>query len=662
MIEYIKMKRKNKKINEIEGVISISSKGIGYVKTKEQKYKDTPIEIGHGFLNTALHGDTVRVLLHPVRSLQGQTRERSRSRTFPGPITGEVTEIISRSKAGFAGVLEIEQGVYFLSPSDTRMYTDIIIPKDKLNGAKAGQKVFGIIISWKDPQKAPEGEINKILGKPGENNAEMQGIALEKGFRSDFPPEVEKEAEKLKTHSDIEKEIKKRRDFRQILTFTIDPEDAKDFDDALSFIELGHDRYEIGVHIADVSHYVRPATSLDREASKRGTSVYLVDRTIPMLPETLSNNLCSLNPKEDKLTMSAVFEMDKEGRVHKEWFGKTIINSNKRFTYEEAQKVLDNEGGPYFHELRILNDIAKKLTKKRFEYGAVSLDQEEVKFELDKKGVPIKVFKKVRGDANKLIEEFMLLANRKVAEFIAKGNDKVFVYRIHDLPNKEKMADLIFFLKKLGYRLPHKAGLVSSASINDLILRLEGREEKDTIQTAIIRSMAKAIYSTKNIGHYGLAFKYYTHFTSPIRRYPDIVVHRLTEHYLAKKHISKEKWHEYEIISNFSSQREKEAQEAERASIKYKQVEYMSYRIGEVYNGVITGVTDFGIFVEEKETKCEGLVRLKDLTDDFYILNEKEMMIIGQRHRKKYRVGDKVKIKVTDANINKKNIDYVFVK
>jgi ribonuclease R len=360
--------------------------------------------------------------------------------------------------------------------------------------------------------------------------------------------------------------------------------------------------------------------------------------------------------------MSAVFEIDKEGKVHKQWFGKTAIHSDKRFTYEDAQKVLDDKAGPHFKELDVLNKIAKKLTKKRFEDGAVSLDQEEVKFLLDEKGVPIKVFKKVRGDTNHLIEEFMLLANQKVAEFIAKGNDKVFVYRIHDNPNKERIANLIFFLKKLGYDLPSKSGIVSSKDLNNLIKHLEGREEKDTVQTAIIRSMAKAIYSTKNIGHFGLAFEFYTHFTSPIRRYPDTIVHRLLELYLHEKSIAKERWHEYEVISMFSSQREKEAAEAERASIKYKQVEYMSYRIGEVYNGIITGVTDFGIFVEEKETKCEGLVRLKELTDDFYVLNEKEMTIVGRTKKKVYRVGDKVKIKVMDANLNKKMIDYAFVK
>ena len=374
MLEYIKMKGKIKKTSEIEGIISISGKGTGYVRAKGEINKDESIEIDHSFLNTALHGDTVRVILHAFRKGYRQS--------------GEVKEVLTRSKAGFSGVLEAENGIYFLLPSDTRMYTDILIPQEKLNSAKPGEKVFGVITSWTDSKKAPEGEIIKILGLPGENDAEMTGIALEKGFSSDFPEDVEKEAKNLKAkrEEDMKAEIKKRRDFRQILTFTVDPDDAKDFDDAISFVELPNGHFEIGIHIADVSHYVKPGTALDREAARRGTSVYLVDRTIPMLPEALSNDLCSLNPEEDKLTMSAVFDMDKEGKVRKEWFGKTVIHSNKRFSYEEAQKVLDDGGGVYFHELKILNDLAKKLTKKRFAEGAISLDQEEVKFELDEKG------------------------------------------------------------------------------------------------------------------------------------------------------------------------------------------------------------------------------------------------------------------------------------
>ncbi len=653
----MKKETKSKDSNhEIEGIISISGKGVGYVRIKKDAKPGDSIEVEHAFLNTALHGDTVRVIIN--------------SKVKDGPQTGEIKEVLIRSKAGFAGVLEegpavggASNGMYFLVPSDPRMYTDIIIPKDKIGGAKIGQKVFGVIIAWEDAKKAPTGEIVKVLGWPKENEAEMQAIALEKGFQSDFPADVESEAEELKKNGAIsDEEIKKRRDFRDIVTFTIDPSDAKDFDDALSFQELANGNFEIGIHIADVSHYVQPKTALDKEAFRRATSVYLVDRTIPMLPEILSNDLCSLKPREDKLCFGAVFELSKDGHVKKEWFGKTVIHSNHRFSYEDAQKVLDDQGGPYLSELNVLNDIAKKLTKKRFAEGAISLDQEEVKFELDKNGVPIRVFKKIRGDTNRLIEEFMLLANQKVAEYIAKGNEKVFVYRIHDLPNEEKVADLAFFLKRLGYPIKLVGKNIPSHAINDLLKKLEGKDVKATIHTAIIRSMAKAIYSTKNIGHYGLAFKHYTHFTSPIRRYPDTVVHRLLFDYLEGKHINRDEWHKYETISNYCSDREKNASEAERSSIKYKQVEYMSSRIGEVYDGVITGATEWGIFVEEKETKCEGMIRLRDLGDDYYVFNEKEMSIVGKKTKHKYQIGDKVKIKVSDANLNKKVIDYVLVK
>ncbi|MEK7115635.1 MAG: VacB/RNase II family 3'-5' exoribonuclease, partial [Patescibacteria group bacterium] len=516
-----------------------------------------------------------------------------------GKETGEIREIISRSKAGFAGVIEKEGGVYFLVPSDIKMYTDIVIPQEKLKGAKEGQKVFVIITDWKDPQKNPIGEVDEVLGEPGEHNAEMKGIALEKGFRKEFPSPVEREAEALKKKVLSEEEIKKRRDFRKITTFTIDPFDAKDFDDALSFKDLGGGKVEIGIHIADVSHYVRPDTFLNKEAIKRSTSLYLVDRTIPMLPEAISNDLCSLNPDEDKLTMSAVFVLDQNARVLEEWFGKTIIHSDKRFSYEEAQEILDNKKGEFYHELSALNSLAKKLTQERFEEGAISLDQEEVKFVLDEAGVPIKVYKKTRQDTNKLIEEFMLLANKKVASFVANmEKESVFVYRVHDNPDYDRMHNLTLFLKSLGYSVKTKDGIVEGKELNKLIASLEGKPGKDTIQTAIVRSMAKAVYTTKNIGHFGLAFKHYTHFTSPIRRYPDVMVHRLLDEYLRGEKIKEDEWHLYEAMCVYSSQREKEASDAERASIKYKQVEYMSSRVGQVFDGVISSVTDWGIYVE----------------------------------------------------------------
>ena len=639
-------------LNKKEGIISISSKGTGYVRIPELK-EDPEIDFRH--LKTALHGDTVEIILHP----KGSGRQGA-----------EVSRIISRAKVGFTGVLEQENNICFLKPDDTKMYTDILIPKDGLHGAKIGQKVFVKIISWKDANKAPLGEIEKILGRVGDNDVEMEAIAIEKGFNAKLPDKVEKEGQSIKTKGITEKDYVGRKDFRKTLTFTIDPSDAKDFDDAISFREIKSEPalpgggYEIGIHIADVSYYVKTRSNLDNEARERGTSVYLVDRTIPMLPETLSNDLCSLVPHKDRLTMSAVFVIDKNAQVKSEYYGRTVIHSQKRFTYEEAEKSIHNKEAPLHKELSILNNLAKKLTKERFKEGAISLDQEEVKFVLDSKGVPIKVIKKERGDSNRLIEEFMLLANKKVAETISKGIKKesgVFVYRIHDLPNKEKMEDLAFFLRSLGYKITLKDGLIPTWEINNLLEKLEGHAEKDTIHRAVIRSMAKAIYSTKNIGHYGLAFKYYTHFTSPIRRYPDIMVHRILSDYLKGIKIGKDKIQLYETMSIKASMQEKQASDAERASIKYKQVEYMSKHVGQTFSGVISGITEWGIYVEEKETKCEGLVKVRDMNDDFYIFNEKHLALIGQKKKKTYKLGDRIKIKVKNVDLEKKNIDYLLV-
>jgi ribonuclease R len=424
--------------------------------------------------------------------------------------------------------------------------------------------------------------------------------------------------------------------------------------------------YEIGIHIADVSHYVKPGSALDREARERGTSVYLVDRTIPMLPEILSNDLCSLVPHKDRLTMSTVFIIDKNARVKSEWFGRTVIHSAKRFTYEEAEEAIKKPHAPLHRELSILNNLAKKLTKDRFDRGAISLDQEEVKFVLDSKGVPIQVVKKERGDSNRLIEEFMLLANKKVAEAISRSIKKegVFVYRVHDLPSEEKMEDLAFFLRSLGHKVNIKNGVIPSGEINKLLGNLAGQENTmaDTIHRAIIRSMAKAVYSIKNIGHYGLAFAHYTHFTSPIRRYPDIMVHRFLSEYLAGKKIGKEKLKEelleYEKLALVSSEQERRAAEAERASIKYKQVEYMSLRVGKTFDGVVSGITAWGMYVEEVETKCEGLVRVRDMSDDFYIFNEKKLELAGKKKSHRYRLGSRVRIKVVAVDLERKTIDY----
>lgn len=633
-----------------EGSINISTKGIGFVKIKDPKMA---VEIPREALNRAFHGDIVRV---EVTALPDATHDNP---------YGKVLEITRRAKIGYAGTLSYENGAHCIVTNDGRMYTPITIPGEKLAGAAQGDKVFCAITDWPDPMGAPTGEVVKVLGKPLENNAEMLSLALEKGFDNEYPAAVEAEARAISERGIPESDKAHRRDFRQITTFTIDPEDAKDFDDAISVQFLEDGKLEIGIHIADVSHYVKPDTALDAEAYRRATSVYLVDRTIPMLPEALSNDLCSLNPDVDRLTMSAVFIFDKKMNIIDEWYGKTIIHSHQRFTYEHAQQVLDTKQGPFLKELEAALAIAQDLEKKRFAAGAMVLDTVEVKFKLDAHGVPISAYVKERGQTHHMIEELMLLANRKVAEYITTGdtdNSRVFVYRVHDSPDPERMEDLKTFLKRMGYNLKvDDDGIIPARTLNDLVQSLDGKPEKETIQTAIVRSMAKAIYSTKNIGHYGLAFEYYTHFTSPIRRYPDTVVHRLLTHYLANGSIPKEMWEYYDRVCAHSSQREKEAADAERASIKYKQVEYMSTRIGKVFDGTITGVSPNGIFIEEKETRCEGMARLRDLGSDYFEYKEKDMAIVGKRTQQTFRIGDTVRFKVTNADIVKRLLDYALV-
>ncbi len=637
---------------KIIATISLNSKGVGFVST--DLFKED-VEIQTAFLNTALNKDEVEVLIHPTFSRQKRPM-------------GEVLKVIKRAKDSFVGILEKENGEFFLVPDDKKMYVDILIHKVNAKDAIGGEKVLVKIIKWDDPKKTPEGEIVRILGKKGDHNVEMESIVFEKGFEIEFPREVEKEAEETEANEKRiqESEISKRRDFRNTLTFTIDPVDAKDFDDAISLKKLADGKYEIGVHIADVSHFVKEGTAMNIEARKRGFSVYLVDRTIPMLPEVLSNDICSLNPLEDKLSFSAVFTMDASGNISDKWFGKTVIKSDKRFSYEEAQATLDAKSGEYFEALNTLNLIAKKLRDEKVKKGAIDFEQDEVKFELDKDGKPLRIYLKKRLDTHKLVEEYMLLANREVAEFIFKANkksrkDDPFIYRIHDVPDREKIAQLSIFLKALGYELSLKENNLTAKDLQMLFKLIEGKAEESMIKTAAIRSMAKAVYSTRNIGHFGLAFEYYTHFTSPIRRYADLLVHRLLEKHLQDKSIPKHEWNLYEKMAMETTEKEISAAEAERNSKKYKQVEYMKEHLGEVFDGVVSGVTEWGLYVEETNTKSDGMVSLRNMTDDFYILDEKNYAIVGEKSKKRYGLGDKVKVKLLGADLDRRTLDYIFV-
>jgi ribonuclease R len=521
------------------------------------------------------------------------------------------------------------------------------------------------MIDWSEGDKNPSAEIIKVFGNPGDHQTEIHAIMAEYGLQSEFPAEVEDAAQSLSVEI-TEDEISKRRDFREVLTFTIDPHDAKDFDDALSFKRLNNGSYEIGVHIADVSHYLHPGTTLEEEAIKRATSVYLVDRTVPMLPEVLSNFACSLRPKEQKLTFSAVFEMNDKGEILNEWFGRTVIYSDRRFTYEEVQNTIETKVGEYSDEILLLDSLAKKMRAERAAKGSVFFDKEEVKFHLDETGSPTGVYFKKQLDAHKLIEDFMLLANRKVAELLGKPSKEIeykknaMVYRVHDTPNADKMNALSELVGKFGYKMNLKTKRSVTESLNSLLKNVSGKKEAGMIELLAVRSMPKAIYTTKNIGHYGLGFEYYTHFTSPIRRYPDVLAHRLLAAYLEDKNYSNEK--ELEELCKQSSEMEKLAAEAERESVKFKQVEYMEQFVGQKFKGMISGVTDWGIYVEIQENKCEGMVSVRDMKDDYYRLEEENFRFVGQRSGKIYALGDFVWIEVRKADILKRRLDFVFVK
>ncbi|TXK72588.1 ribonuclease R [Mesonia sp. HuA40] len=642
--------------NYYQGVVDMTSKGDAYIVLENE---DNDVFVPNNQLNKALDGDLVKIYIY-------NKRRNRRSE-------GEVVEIVKRNKTKFVGTLTKQENFGFVVVNDPKMYTDIFIGKDQLDKAENGMLVLVELQEWKKKGDSPLGKIIEVLGKPGEHETEMKGILATNDIASEFPEEVERFAQQLDT-SITQQEISKRRDLREVLTFTIDPKDAKDFDDALSFRTLENGNVEIGIHIADVSHYVQPNTPLDDEAYERATSIYLVDRVIPMLPEILSNKACSLRPHEEKFTFSAIFELNAQAKVINQWFGRTVTYSDARFAYEEAQHIIETkqanipaeiaiEGESYEADSRVveailsLDKLAKILRKKRMQSGAISFDKVEVKFNLDEDNEPLGVFFKTAKDANKLIEEFMLLANKKVAEFIAKQEPKkTFIYRCHDEPNDEKLASLETLVAKFGYKLNLSSPKAISNSLNGLLEEVQGKKEQNLVDTLTIRSMSKAYYSTKNIGHYGLAFDAYSHFTSPIRRYPDIMAHRLLQHYLDQKPSPDDEV--YEDRCNHCSDMENFATQAERDSIKYMQVKFMKNHQDETFLGVISGVTEWGIYIEVQENKCEGMVRLRDLNDDHYDYDPENFAVVGRNSKNVYQLGDDVLVKVKEADVIKRHLDF----
>ena len=653
------------------GILDMASRGSGYIISDDF---EEDVYIASNNINKALNGDEVEFYAY---------KRRKR-----GKFEGEITNIIKRAKSEYVGVIQIHKNYAFVVVNGNKMYTDIFVPINKINNAEDGDVVLVSLESWEKDEDSPKGEVLKVLGKPGEHNTEIHAILAEYGLPYEFPQEVEDYANDLDT-SINEKEIAKRRDMRDVLTFTIDPKDAKDFDDALSFEVLDNGLYEVGIHIADVSHYVQEGTVLDDEAYERGTSVYLVDRVVPMLPEVLSNNACSLRPNEEKYTFSAVFKMNDKAEIKEQWFGKTVTLSDARFSYEEAQTIIENneqtpsyneisqidtlitdavsiEGNEYHADKEVgyavlkMNDMAKIMRRQRMKDGAISFDKVEVKFELDENANPIGVFFKTSEEANKLIEEFMLLANKKVAEYVGKQSaKKTFVYRVHDEPDASKLAALQGIVSKFGYKLNLKDRNSISSSLNGLLRDVQGKKEQNLVDTLTIRSMSKAEYTTQNIGHYGLAFDYYTHFTSPIRRYPDIMVHRLLQHYLDSGKSANETV--YEEKCNHASNMENLATKAERDSIKYMQIKFMEDHKNEDFVGVISGVTDWGIYVEIVSNKCEGMVSVRDMTDDHYEFDESQYALVGKNTGVTYQLGEEVVVKVKNTDLAKKHLDFTLI-
>ena len=635
------------KTQYVEGTVDMKSTGKAYVVLDDEAGEDVFIaanNTGH-----ALHGDRVKVAMFPKRKNKKPE--------------GEIVEVLQRKHTDFVGVLHISHGYVFVVPDMDSIPVDIFIPKGELHGAKNGQKVVVHLVDWPENSGNPFGEIIRVLGNPGENDVEMESILLAHDYPIEFPKEVEKEAEKIEDR--IQKaEVKKRKDYRDIFTITIDPADAKDFDDAISLRKLDNGHWEVGVHIADVSHYVRPGSAIDEEAYNRGTSVYLVDRTIPMLPEKLCNNVCSLRPDEEKLTFSAVFEMDDDAHVLNHWIGKTIIKSCRRYAYEEVQAMIEGGEGDYKDEILTFHHLATKLRERRMAQGSLNFHSEEVKFILDEQGKPIDTYVRVQNESHELIEDFMLLANRTVAETFGKPGspwkNHTFVYRIHDEPNPEKLNNFLRLISRLGYTMDISSRSKLVKSYNKLFEDVEGKGEKNLVETVAIRTMAKAVYSTENIGHYGLAFDYYTHFTSPIRRYPDLMVHRLIERYLIENQGSVDR-KEYEEYCVHSSEMEKQAEEMERQSVKYKQAEYLQDKIGQVFDGLISGVSKWGLYVELKDSKCEGLVRYEDMPGDYYYLDEENFRVIGQDSGRVIQLGDEVRVIVKNVNLLKRQMDFEMI-